>query len=72
MMVSISEVGDVELLKPLHADEVLLVPVVTDDGQCFELRLNRESYRKIGQFLVALAALAAETPQSKPLGEPLH
>jgi hypothetical protein len=45
------EVGDVEFLKQVHGDLALLVPVVMESGQRFELRFDAQGSRKIWEFL---------------------
>ena len=72
MILTISDVGDVEILKPLHGEPALLVPVVTERGQRLDLRFNPAGYHKLDQFLAALSTLASQTPEVKQLGEPLQ
>jgi hypothetical protein len=51
------EVGDVEFLRPwsgdsaMWGDAALLVPVVMESGQRFELRFDAQGSRKIWEFL---------------------
>jgi hypothetical protein len=45
------EVGDVEFLRPWNGDLALLVPVVMESGQCFELRFDTNGSRKLWEFL---------------------
>jgi len=48
------EVGDVEFLRPIHGDLALLVPVVMESGQRFDLRFDAQGSRKIWEFLSAV------------------
>ncbi|WP_407166595.1 hypothetical protein [Bradyrhizobium sp. ORS 111] len=72
MILSISEVGEIEFVRPLHGEAYLIIPVDLEDGDHIDVKLSIDVCKRVQSYLTAMGRHIAVIGSSKPLGEPLQ